>query len=64
MIQNKLLEFEGIELMPHQAYNLNLALSDYYLFQSMASSLQLWHFNNQKELETSLKEFFVSKDKN
>ena len=48
--------------MPYLAYSLTPL--NYYLFQSLALFLHLQCFNNQKEVETSVKEFFISKDKN
>ena len=50
--------------MPHPADNPDLAPLDYYLFQSIIDFMHLWYFNNQKEMEASVKEFFTSKDKN
>ena len=49
--------------MPHPAYHPDEDLSDYYLSWSMVHILCLWHFNNQEQVEASVKEFFVSKDK-
>ena len=45
--------------MPRPAYSLELAPLDYYLLQSMAHFLCLQCFNNQEEVETSMKEFFT-----
>ena len=64
MNRNKLLEHEGIEVIQHPAYSSDRATSDYNSFQSMALFLHLQHFNNSKEVEASVKEFFTLKDKN
>ena len=62
---NKLVELEGIELMPHLEYNHQyLASLDYYLFWFMTHILRSWCFINQEEVEASVKEFLASKDKN
>ena len=57
-------EHEGIKLMPQSANSLNIISSDYYLFRSMNPFLHLQHFSYQEEMETLVKEFFTSKDKN
>ena len=48
----------------YPSYSLDLVHLDYYLFQLMAYFLHSQHFNNQKEVATSVKEFFAYKDKN
>ena len=40
MTMDKIKEFDGIELLPHPPYSPDLALSDYYLFRSMAHFLE------------------------
>ena len=60
-------EYAGIEQMLHPAYSLGLALLlllNYYLFQSMVHFLLLWCFNKQEGVESSVKRYFTSKDKN
>ena len=57
-------KLKGIELMPSPVESIDLALSDYYLFQFMAYFLHSEHFNNQEQVEDSVKEFFALKDKN
>ena len=58
----KLQKLEGIKVMPHPAYSLNLVLSNPNLFQCKAHFLYSWCFNNQEKVKASVKEF--SKDKN
>ena len=50
--------------MTHPAYSPDPASSDYYLFWCLAHFLHLWCFKNKHEVEASVKELFVSKDKN
>ena len=50
--------------MPQIAHSSDLAPSNDYLFQSMAHFLLLWYFNNQKDMEASVNEFFASKNNN
>ena len=49
---NKHKKFDGTELM-------DLASSDYYLLPCIAHSLHSRRFNNQDEVEASIKEFFI-----
>ena len=54
--QNKLQELNRIELMQQQAYNLDLAPSDYYLFWFMVHVQHSEFFNNQEKFEASVKD--------
>ena len=57
----KIHELGGIELLPHPAYSLDLASSDYHLFRSMAHFLREGNFENFEGVEVVLAEFFTSK---
>ena len=49
--KEKIVELEGIELLPHPAYSPDLAISDYYLFRSMVHFLCGRSFSNVKDVE-------------
>lgn len=51
----------NIETLPHPPYSPDISPSDYYLFRSMQHDLAGKKFNNQKELETDLDNYFQSK---
>jgi histone-lysine N-methyltransferase SETMAR len=59
----KIEELEGIELLPHPAFNPDLEPSDYYLFCSMAQFLRGNKFQSLADAEIAIGEFFASKDK-
>ena len=59
----KIVELEGIELLPHPAYSPDLEPSDYYLFRPMAHLLCGLSFSNVKDVEIACLEFFFSKSK-
>ena len=42
MTMDKIRELVGIKLLPHPPYSPDLAPSDYYLFRSVAHSLEQW----------------------
>src|SRR3569832_1297673 len=54
----------GWELLPHPAYSLDLAPSDYHLLRSMAHFLVGRRFKNEHEVKEGCQAFFVSKDPN
>ena len=51
----------GIELLPHPAYNPDLATSDYHLLPSMVHFLRGRNFEILEAVEVGLTEFFASK---
>ena len=57
----KFTELGGIKLLPHPAYNPDLAPSDYHLLRSMAHFLRGRNFENCEAMEVCLIEFFASK---
>ena len=61
--KKKIVELEGIELLPHPAYSPDLAPSDYYLFRSLAHFLRGRSFSNVNDVEIACSEFFSSKSK-
>lgn len=61
--KKKIVELEGIELLPHPAYSPDLAPSDYYLFRSLAHFLRGRSFSNVNDVEIACLEFFSSKSK-
>ena len=58
----KIQELEGIELLPHPAYNFDPETSDYHLFRSTAHLLRERNFENIEVVEVGLTEFFASKN--
>ena len=50
--------------MAHPANKLDLTPSDYYLFWSIANLMRSRRFNNQEEIEASVKKFITSMNKN
>ena len=54
---HRIKELSNRWLLP--VYSLDRVLLVYYLFWSMAYFLYLWHFNNQEEMEASVKESFI-----
>lgn len=61
MAQQKIGELDGCELLPHPAYSPDLAPSDYHLFRAMAHFLRGRTFDNLKEVDAGVQEFFASK---
>ena len=57
----KIQEFGEIQLLPHPAYNHDLAPSYYHLFRSLTLFLHGRNFENFKAVEVDLTEFFASK---
>ena len=60
MVQNYL-ETLKWEVLPHLAYSLNLASSNYHLFSSMAALAER-HFDSYEDIWKWLDEWFASKD--
>ena len=60
-IKTKMQELGWFELLPHPAYNPDLAPSDYHLFQSMIHSLRGRNFESIEAVEVSHTEFFAPK---
>jgi hypothetical protein len=59
----KMEELEGIELLPHPAYSLDLEPPDYYLFRSVAQFVRGKMFQSAADVEFAVEEFLVSEDK-
>jgi hypothetical protein len=59
----KIEELEGIELIPHPAFNPDLAPSDYYLFPSMAQFLRGKMFQSVADVEVAVEEILLPKIK-
>ncbi len=57
LMQSKLQELEGVEILPHPPYSPDCVPSDYGLFRAMQHFLRGRRFNNIDEVD-----FFVSKD--
>jgi hypothetical protein len=51
----------GWEVLPHVAYSLDLAPSDYHLFQSLQHHLADTHFKTVEEVRKSIDDFIASK---
>lgn len=60
-VKQKIMELQGIEVLPHPAYSPDLAPSDYHLFRSMAHFLRGRRFSSEEEVKTAMAEFFASK---
>ena len=58
--RTKLLELVW-EAMSHPPYSQDLALSDYYLFQSLQNFLNCKHFDNKDNLKSHVVEYFNDK---
>jgi len=50
----------GWEVLPHPAYSPDIAPSDYYLFRSISNPLSEKNFDNRRDLESELDDFFRS----
>lgn len=61
LTQQKFLELEGVEVLPHPPYSPDLAPSDYGLFRSMELHLKGQRFGNVEEVVTACQTFFSSK---
>jgi len=59
----KLKEFDGVKLLPHPAYRVDLTPSDFHRFKSMAHFLSGRIFDNIANVEQGCCEFFDSKPK-
>ena len=59
----KWLEDAGWEVLEHPPYSLDLASSDYHLFRSMEHFFRGKKFQNVKEIEQNLQNFFESKNR-
>jgi [histone H3]-lysine36 N-dimethyltransferase SETMAR len=62
-ITNEKIRCLGWRKLPHPLYSPDLAPSDYHLFRSLQHFLKDKRFSNERELELSLWEFFLSKPK-
>jgi len=51
----------GWEFLPHVAYSLDMALSDYYLFRSLQHHLADTHFVRFEEIRKCIDDFITSK---
>lgn len=58
--RQKLLEL-GWEVLPHPPYSPDLAPSDYHLFRSLQNNLQGKKFDDREELESYIRNFFITK---
>jgi [histone H3]-lysine36 N-dimethyltransferase SETMAR len=61
LVQKKLADLEGLDVLPHPAYSPDLAPSDFYLFRSMAHFLRGRHFYKISEVEDGVRDFLASK---
>jgi histone-lysine N-methyltransferase SETMAR len=59
----KIVELEGIELLPHPAFSLGLEQTEYCMFHCMAQFLRCKKFQSVVDVEFAVEEFFASKDK-
>ena len=57
----KLDEYDGVKLLPHQAYSPDLAPSHFHFFRSIAHFLSGRIFYNIADVEQEYREFFASK---
>jgi histone-lysine N-methyltransferase SETMAR len=57
----KILELEGIELLPHPTFSPDLVTSDCYLFPSMRQLLRGKKFQSVADVEVVVEEFFASR---
>ena len=55
-------ERNGYELIPHPAYSLDLAPSDYFLFPNLKKDICGRHFWSNKEVVAAVKEWVRDKD--
>jgi histone-lysine N-methyltransferase SETMAR len=60
---HKIEELEGTDLLLHPSFSPDLALSDYYLFLSMAQFLCSKKIQSVAEVEVAVEELFAPKDK-
>ncbi|EGI60239.1 Mariner Mos1 transposase, partial [Acromyrmex echinatior] len=51
------------EVLLHPPYSLDIALSDYYLFRSMAHGLSEQHFTSYEDIKNWIDNWIASKDK-
>jgi histone-lysine N-methyltransferase SETMAR len=52
----------GFSLLPHHAYNPDLAPSDFHLFPKLKEHLQGQHFGSDEEVKSAVRNFFVKKN--
>ena len=62
MTRQKLLQL-GWEVLIHPPYSLDIAPSDFHLFQSLQNSLNGKIFNSLEDCKRHLEQFFAQKDK-
>ena len=62
VVKNVIQEFQW-ETLPHPAYSPDLAPSDYHLFSHLENALKHQQFENEKEVEIWVKNFFDKKTK-
>ena len=55
-------EQNGYELIPHPAYSLDLAPSDYFLFPNLKKDIRGHHFRYKKEVVVAVEEWVRDKD--
>ena len=53
----------GFQLLPHQLYSPDLALSDYWLFADLKKILQEKRFGSNEEVIAETNAYFEDKDK-
>ena len=57
-------ERNGYELIPHPAYSLDLAPSDFFLFLNLKKDIRGLHFRSDEEVVTAVEEWVNGKDPN
>ena len=55
-------ERNGYELIPHSAYSLDLAPSDYFLFPNFKKDIRGHHFRSNEEVVAPVEEWVRDKD--
>ena len=55
-------ERNGYELIPHPAYSLDLAPSDFFLFPNLKKDIHGLHFQSDEEVVTAVEEWVNGKD--
>ncbi|EFO98411.1 hypothetical protein CRE_29217 [Caenorhabditis remanei] len=54
------LKAQGVEVLPHPPYSLDLAPTDYHLFRSLQNSLAGQKFDDRIQVKSYLDDFFSS----